>query len=609
MTDKRAGLVVFEPQGRRAEADPEANVLVLAQRVGLDIESACGGQGLCGRCRIKVEAELPPPGVEEIEALGSAVDFRLACQVVAPAGATVWIPPESTRQKQVILTAGREIEFELDPAVKSYQIQVAPPRLKSIIADRERLLNALVPVVESASRVATPLSVLRRLRRVMPQGEGRVSAVLRYDWELLDLRGPDGPGPLGLAVDLGTTTVVAYLLDLTGGRTLAVTADTNPQMVHGEDVISRISFADRERDGQKILAQEAAECIDRLARAACREAGVEPRDVYELLVVGNTAMHHLLLGLDAAPLARTPYAPAASDSLEVKARDLTINLADEAVVHLLPVKAGFVGADTVAVALALEADEIDEPTLIVDLGTNGELILAAGGELTCCSTAAGPAFEGGHISGGMRAGPGAMERVTINPADLEPTLFVIEDKRPLGICGSGLVSLVAGLLRAGALLPRGGFNPKTKSDRLRQGPQGWEYVLAFEGQSGLGRDLVLTAKDVSELQLAKAAVAAGASILMEAMGLDRVSRVLLAGAFGNYLDPADACAIGLFPRVGPEMVQGVGNAAGTGAVMALLSVRQRERARRLAGRMHYIELAAHPDFSGRFTDGLIFPDP
>jgi uncharacterized 2Fe-2S/4Fe-4S cluster protein (DUF4445 family) len=606
MTDANDSFVVFEPHGRRVPADPEISVLELARGAGLDIESVCGGEGRCGQCRVRVQADLPPPGVDERAVLGPAVaeGFRLACRVIAPAGSRIWIPPESARGRPVILTTGVESDLEMDPAVRAFEIEVPPAELGRVVADRERVLDQTG--LAEAREVRFGLAQIKSLESRLTEGQGRLTAVIRYGRDLLDLR-PGWIGhPLGLAVDLGTTTVVATLVDLATGQTLAVQADANPQIAHGEDVISRISFAEKEADGRAVLAREATSCLNQLIRNACREAGVEPGLIFEAVVVGNTAMHHLLLGLNATPLARTPYVPAVSEALDVTATELGLNLAPGAMVHLLPVKAGFVGADSVAVALAVGADSIDEPTLIVDLGTNGELILVHEGRLWCCSTAAGPAFEGGHVSGGMRAARGAVDRVRLDERDLTPELSVIGRTAPVGLCGSGLVSLAAELIRVGAVKPAGGFSDKLNNPRLRRGGRGGEFLLVTAAESGSGRDLVLTAKDISELQLAKAAVAAGARILLDQAGLDVPSRVILAGAFGNYLDPADACVIGLFPGVDPETVQGVGNAAAVGAVMALLSVRQRRRARDLARKMRYIELAAHPEFADRFTDALRF---
>jgi uncharacterized 2Fe-2S/4Fe-4S cluster protein (DUF4445 family) len=317
-------------------------------------------------------------------------------------------------------------------------------------------------------------------------------------------------------------------------------------------------------------------------------------------------MHHIFLGLNPANLAMAPYTPVASGGLTVRSEGLDLGLAPETRVYLPPVKAGFVGADAVAMAMALDADQADEPTLMVDLGTNGEIVLATRDRLLCCSTAAGPAFEGGHILWGMRGAPGAVDGVRLAPDDGAPELSVIGGLAPLGICGSGLVSLVSQLVAAGAVTPAGAFDPGFCSAWLREGPEGMEFVLAEARGTGTGSDLVLTHKDLSQLQLAKAAIHAGISLMMDELGVSRISRVLLAGAFGNYMNPTDACGIRMLPGVTADRVTAVGNAAGAGAVMALVSRAQRTRARALVDRMAYLELAIHPQFKEAYLDGMAF---
>jgi len=600
--------VVFQPQGRSAPADGQANLLEMARSLDLGLESPCGGKGLCGRCRVRV-AEAPPAGDEERQLLGPAVDdgWRLACRTRLPLGGRVWVPEESLRRRQVILTAGAEIQVDLDPAVVRLALAVPPPELEEVVADRERLLEALARVLGPGER-ELPLPVLRQLAPALLADQGQVEALVWRGRRVLEVAPSPSRPLLGLAVDLGTTTVVAYLCDLSDGRVLAVKAAMNPQVAQGDDVISRIGHAAQGPEQLGDLARAAADRVAELAAQACAEAGHSPERVLECTLVGNTAMHHLFLGLDPGGLALAPYAPAVSSALDLPAASLGLGLHPQANLHLLPVKAGFVGADTVAVALAVGADRLDEPTLILDLGTNGEMILAAGGRLVCCSTAAGPAFEGGHIGQGMRGAPGAVDKVVIDPRTLEPTLTVIGGLRPLGLCGSGLISAVAELLRAGLVLPHGGFDPDVQHPRLRQGDQGLEYVLAWARETGSGRDLALTSRDLSEVQLAKGAVAAGVRLMLERLGLPRPQRVLLAGAFGNYLDPAAALAIGLFPALPLERIAGVGNAAGSGAILALLNQTQRRRAQALAAAMEYLELAACPGFQDCFVEGMQFPE-
>ncbi|MFZ5584949.1 MAG: ASKHA domain-containing protein [Thermodesulfobacteriota bacterium] len=601
--------IVFQPMGRRAQARPGQTLLQAAQDLDLGLEATCGGKGLCGRCRVR-PSHPAPATPEELRLLGPAVaeGWRLACRTSLPQGGPVWVPPDSLRRHQVILTAGAELDVELEPAVRQHQVEVPAPELDHIVAGRERLAAALAPIT-GRPEPDLPLAVLRSLPAALAAAQGRVAAALWQDRRLLEVSPDPAPPVLGLAVDLGTTTVVAYLCDLADGRVLAVKAAMNPQVAAGDDVISRIAQAGLGAEALASLGGQAVECVNALTAAACREAGFESGRILECVLVGNTAMHHLFLGLDPAGLASAPYAPVAGAALDIPAAELGLGFHSLANLHVLPVKAGFVGADTVAVALAVAADRVSEPTLILDLGTNGEMILAAPGRMLCCSTAAGPAFEGGHIGQGMRGAPGAVDQVRLDPASLEPTLSVIGGGRPLGLCGSGIVSAVAALVAAGLIPPSGGFDPDRDHPRLRQGQEGLEFVLAWAAETAHGRDLCLSAKDLAEVQLAKGAVAAGVRIMLDRLGLEKPARVLLAGAFGNYLDPAAALAIGLFPDVGLMNVRGVGNAAGGGAILALLNRGQRARAKAIAQAMEYLELAALPEFPEAFVEGMFFPEP
>ncbi len=613
MSRHRDQAIVFQPMGRRAAPAAGLSLLEQAQACGVMLESTCGGKGVCGKCKVRLQGPANPASEQEAKHLGDelAQGFRLACQAEVDGPAEVWVPESSRKRQQVILTYGAAAELSCDPPVQAVEIELPEVSLGRVTGLGDRIQEALERQLGDSERGGwdLPWPVLRTLGPEAGHGRARLEAVVHCRGRVLEVSPPGGAACLGLAVDLGTTTMVAYLHDLRTGRRLATQAAMNPQVSHGEDVISRISLCESHPEGLEQLAHQVRAGLSELARAACRQAGQDPSRIFEWVLVGNTAMHHIFLGLPPGPLARPPYAPMIAGAWLVPGRRLGLAGAGRAELYTLPVKAGFVGADTVAAALACGADRVEEPTLIVDLGTNGELVLATRQAMLCCSTAAGPAFEGGHITWGMRAAPGAVQRVIISPGDLEPELQVIGDVAPVGICGSGLVSLVSQLVAAGAVTESGGFDPARLGPRLRPGPQGLEYVLAFASDGGLERDLVLTHGDLAELQLAKAAIHAGVSIMIDELGVEAIARVKLAGAFGNYLDPAEACGIGLLPGVTPEMVQPVGNAAGDGAVMALLSRGERRRARRIAAELRYLELAAHPRFNQQYVAGMLFPAP
>ncbi len=604
-------VITFQPTGRRTPGQAGQNLLEAARAAGVGLEAACGGKGLCGKCLVRPEAEASPLTSPEKALLKEQIDqgLRLACQVELPQGGVVWIPQQSRLHQQVILTSGRVGGIELDPAVSLYSINLPGPEMDKPEAARERLFAELARKtgVELEGGFLLPVSLLRRLPDLLSQKNGPVSLALRQEREVVALRPEKGARALGLAVDLGTTTIVAYLSDLVDGRLLAVSATMNPQVPFGDDVISRISRCSEDPQALTDMSLAAVQCLNSLARDACKQAGAEPADILECVMVGNSAMHHIFLELSPASLATAPYAPLVRGAVECKARELGLELAPEAWLHWLPLKAGFVGADIIAAALAMESECLDEPTLLLDLGTNGEMVLFARGEMLACSTAAGPALEGGHIVHGMRGAPGAVAKARLSGHGRPLQLEVIGNLRPIGFCGSGLVSLLCCLLEAEMLMPSGGFDLHKAGPYLREGPDGWEFIVADRQLTGIGRELVLTSADVAEVQLAKAAIRAGAEVLMSEMGVKRLSRVLLAGAFGNYLDPREAQSLGMFPSVETSNIQGVGNAAGVGSVMALLSLGQRRRAADLAKRMGYVELSGHKLFQDLFVDNMAFP--
>ncbi|MBC8442472.1 MAG: DUF4445 domain-containing protein [Deltaproteobacteria bacterium] len=596
--------VIFQPTGRRVAANPEKTILDLALEVGVGIESACGGKGRCGKCRVRPEGPASEPSVQEKDLLSRGNDQdRLACQTRLLQGGTVWLQEPARSQKPVILTTGPPIELQMDPMLRSHELKLSPPSLADPKALQDLLLEKLG---EGGDVYDLPLSILQDLPKLFKDKKGCFTVVTRQGNQILDIAPGHEIPVLGLAVDLGTTTIVAYLFDLKNGLPLAVEAQMNPQISYGDDVISRIGYCMGNPQRMSVLSSQIRACIDTLAAKACKTVNVSPRRIMDCVMVGNTAMHHIFLGFDPVFLSQAPYMPVTKHGIDIKARDTGLAFAKEARLYWLPVKAGFVGADTVSVALAVHADEVTQPTLILDLGTNGEMILAVPGYMVCCSTAAGPAFEGGHIVYGMRAGPGAIEAVEVDSESLTCKLTVIGGGKPLGLCGSGLVSLISQLAALGVITSGGSFNPRMMGSYLRSSPDGLEYVVAFADQCGFDHDLVLTSQDVSEIQLAKGAIRAGVEIMMQELGITKLGEVLLAGAFGNYLDPQNAQQLGLFPQPEQNRILGVGNAAGTGSIMALISSKERKHADFLSLNMHYLELTTHPDFQELFVDWMAF---
>jgi uncharacterized 2Fe-2S/4Fe-4S cluster protein (DUF4445 family) len=593
--------ITFQPLGRKGRVPWGVTLLEAARQLGVGLSGVCGGVGVCGTCRVMVppdsHAALSPPTpteAEHLEETALAAGARLACQAQALADLQILIPPESLTASQRTQVEGRQTPVVPDPAAVAYDVALDPASLEDLRSDATRLREGL------GQPVRFDLEVLRTAPARLREWEWRARAAVRDDRVAALL--PPGTPILGLALDLGTTKLAGYLMDLETGETLASAGEMNPQLAYGEDVMARITYALQEPEGRRRLQRAAAEGIRDLLGQLCDEVGVDPVQVVEATVVGNTAMHHLFLGLPTESLGLAPYVAVESDPLDVLAREVGLNLAPGGMVHLLANVAGFVGADHVAALLATRMDVVDRPTLLLDIGTNTEICLAVNGRLLSCSTASGPAFEGAHIRFGMRAAPGAIERVRL----IEGRVLweTVEDRPPVGICGSGILDTVAELRRAGVLNERGGM---VEVEGVRRAEHGPEFVLVPADASGLGREITVSRKDVSEVQLAKAAIATGWKVLLQETGMQEedVAQVIVAGAFGTYIDVERAVAIGMLPAIPAGQFAQVGNVAGTGARMALASRAERERAARIARQVEYVELTIHPGFQKRFTRELI----
>ncbi len=582
-----------------------------AKDLGVDLTTICGGMGLCGKCKVVVregEELLSPPSSREeryLEPGELSAGFRLACQAKfsGRGRVVVEVPEQSRSGRQRLLTEGRRVEVEINPPAQVAVLELPKPNLSDPRAHFERLLSELQGT--EGSRV--DLHVLRRLPQVVSEGTWTVTAVWHADLGLLDVRPGRDERLYGFAVDVGTTKLAGYLVDLRDGEVVAVSSSPNPQIPFGEDVIARIAYA-RSEEGLRELHEAIIDGINGLIRDACEAAGVDRRLVVELVVAGNTLMHHLFLGLPPRDLAEAPYTPVVSSPLDIRARDLGVEILPSGNVHTLPNVAGFVGADAVADVLSAGIHLSSELSFMIDVGTNTEIVIGNSEEMHAVSCASGPAFEGAHIKFGMRATSGAIERVWIDPSTLNVKYSVVDGVSPKGICGSGIVDALAEMLRAGVIDTTGRML-KRDHERIRRGPDGVEFVLAFADETAIGKDIVITQRDVRELQKAKAAMHTGASILMDEMGVsvEDVERVFMAGAFGLYIDPVSAKRIGMLPDFPLERITQVGNAAGVGARLALLSADKRRECREIARKIRYYELAAHPKFQQEFMASMYLP--
>jgi len=599
MMEKSTCEVILQPIGKHIRIPVGTTLLDAARQAGVELVAICGGEGVCGTCRVcPVSGPVSPPSLTEQAELTPAdlsAGMRLACETEVLGDVKVDIPPESFTTPQRLQVEGQEAPPELAPAVAALDVDAPPPSLDDLRSDLTRLREALPD-----PDIHTGLPVLATISETLRRNNWRVRLALRGD-ELVAIL-PPGEGLYGLAVDVGTTKLAAYLVNLENGDTVAKSGAMNPQIAYGEDVISRINHANQHANGAKTLQGRLVETLNGLVDELCAQAGVTPGQVVEAVIVGNTAMHHLFAGLPVKQLGESPYVAAVSDAMEIPSAELGLCLAPGAVIYLPPNVAGYVGADHVSMLLGADLQETAKTTIALDIGTNTEISLFHGRKHWSCSCASGPAFEGAHISDGMRAAPGAVERVRIDGEAVQ--VHTIGEQPAIGICGSGILDAVAGLVKAGLVDKRGAL--KGEHPRLVPDDKNSAFILVPAAQSGTGRDVHVTRQDVNEIQLAKGAIRAGLEILLVEAGIEarEIQQFIVAGAFGTYLDLDSAIAIGMFPELPRERFQQVGNAAGSGAKRLLLSNRLRQVATEIAQAVQYVELAKHPDFMKVYVKAL-----
>ena len=603
--------VAFLPDTGSVTVAPGTALLEAAREAGLRLQSPCGGQGRCGKCLVQVPSGVDDPTPVEMRILSPAQlgdGWRLACQTRVVGDTVVTVPESSLAIEHRIMVEGAEREVLVEPNVRKVSLRLPAPSVEDPRADLHRVMEALGEGALPPSR----LEPLQDLPGILRAGGYQVTAVLAGGRLAAVEAGDTTEETYGLAVDVGTTTVVAYLCHLPTGAVIAVASDLNSQAQYGDDVISRIQAATGDPEDLRGLNRAVIAVINDLVARACHEAGVRPEAIYEIAVVGNTCMTHLLLGVPPAGLGTVPFVPSFRSAQTVRATDLGIDINPHGSVYVAPNIGSFVGADTVGVMLASELDRGDGLRIAVDIGTNGEIVVASGGELYACSTAAGPAFEGAKISCGMRASHGAIDAFCI---DDDVDCHVIGEVRPRGLCGSGLVDVIAELVRVGAVAETGRMLrreeasalPEKVRERLSENEDGMEFVLARADEAYAGEPITLTARDVRETQLAKAAIYGGIELMLHQVGAEPgdVEQLLLAGAFGNYIRRESALAIGLIPSVAAERIASIGNAAGVGARLMLCSLSERRRAQEIARSTRHVELSEREGFYDRFADAMM----
>ena len=640
--DTEANLV-FQPSGRVGRVATGVSILDAARSLGEEMETPCGGLQACGKCKVRVahghypqwEVESRPEHagprniIEEEMLTAEELDngYRLACLAAVQGDLVIHIPDESRRGRQVISKQPRQKRFPVKPAIRAFRLTVSPPDLNDPLADWERVTRALASQGDLAG-TEWDLAALRDLPGVLRRGKGRVCLDVRMGREVIRVRRDDQRRLLGLALDLGSTAMAVYLCDLTSGEVLATASDMNPQCRYGDDVVARISYHQMNPGGLDDMRLAVVQTVNELTNqvlstlnANTAGEGLVREDILDMTLCGNAVMQQIILGIDPEPLGAIPFAPVRRRAMTVKARDIGIQICPGASVMVMPMPAGYVGGDCVAALAGQLAAMQDGPSLLVDIGTNGEVVLAHQGRLWCTSCATGPALEGAQITFGMRAAQGAIEGVRIDPETLEVDYKLIG--HPLwrsqsttsamgvrGICGSGIIDATAQLYLSG-LIGANGAMPKTSpSARLAINPDTGmpEFVLAWAEETDLGRNLTISQKDVRQIQLAKAALYTGCHYLLQRLGGDGdLQAVRIAGSFGAHIDHAMAMVLGMFPPVAPERIISVGNAAGEGACAALLNVDIRKQCDRLADEMRYLELTLEPDFAKQLAQATLLP--
>lgn len=643
MSDAANPLVIFTPSGKRGRVAVGTPVLAAARQLGVDLDSVCGGRGICSKCQVSpgvgafpkhgvtVTAEALSP-FNEVEARydrirGLAAGRRLGCQARVMGDVVIDVPPESQLHRQVIRKSATEREMVMDPAVRLRFVTVVEPDLHDPTGDFQRL-SAALRAEWGVEGLQADLPVLAKLQPILREGKWQVTAAVwddgRHAPRLLDL----WPGfredpPLGLAIDLGSTTIAGHLVDLTDGRVLASSGLMNPQIRFGEDLMSRVSYAMMNAGGAAEMTAAVRGGLAQLSRALAAEGGVGVDDILEAVIVCNPVMHHLMLGIDPVELGQAPFAPATSDALGLAAADLGLGINPAARAYVLPIIAGHVGADAAAVVLSEQPQQSDELMLAVDVGTNAEIILGDRSRVLACSSPTGPAFEGAQISSGQRAAPGAIERVRIDPATGEPRFRVIgvepwsdepgftdavQATGITGICGSGIIEAVAEMRMAGLVDPGGLIGSAEQTGTARCVPQGRTHsYLLHDGSAAGGPVIHVTQGDIRAIQLAKSALYAGARLLMDEMGVERVGKIVLAGAFGAHISPLHALVLGMIPDCDPARVVSAGNAAGTGARIALCNRAARVEIEEEVRRITRVETAIAPRFQEHFVAANAIP--
>ena len=625
----------IEPISRRLFYTEDETFYELLSNSGIRIRSLCGGKGTCGKCKILIQEGnnfLNHPTNAEMKYLTQSEireNWRLACQcriektqiqsvkTHRPPQLRIFLPKDIIGEDFKILTSGKSKNINLNPNVRKIFVEITKPNLENPVPDIERILLSLSSIKDKKgifSDASFEIDTIRKIPLALREDQHRISLTLYNNKQFIDCEaGNKTEDCFGIAFDIGTTTLVGYLVNLHNGTIYSIASALNPQTAYGEDVISRIAYTKDNPEGLVKLNSILMESLNSIIKETCTNAKVSASQIYEATIVGNSVMHHLFLNINPTYIGLSPYVPALKSDLNIKAKDVNLKISKSGYVYILPVIAGFVGADTMGVIISSEIDKEQELTLAIDVGTNGELVIGNKDILFTGSCAAGSALEGAHIQHGMRAAAGAIDTLKIDPNDFSVEYTTINNKEPIGICGSGIIDAAAEMLRAKLLTRSGNFNKEfIDHERIVKEEKNVKFILVNKDDTPIKRHITISQSDVRELQMAKGAFLSGARLILN--HLNRVNnsnleikQILLAGAFGNYINKSNAKFIGMIPDIPDEKLFQIGNAAGIGAQDCLLNVDLRKKARKLQEKIQYVEIAVEKDFQKEFASAMYFP--
>jgi len=625
----------FEPISRRLYYVKDENIYQLLINSGIRVRSLCGGLGTCGKCKIMVQKGnkyLNPPTDSEKTLLTPTEineNWRLACQcrieenqiplleTLQPPQIRIFLPQEILVEDFKILTSGLNKGVNLNPNIKKLFVEVNKPNLDDPVPDLERVLISLSSkngIIKDTNTLLLEFEALKKLPNILREENHSITITLYDNNKIIDFEaGKKVDVNYGIAFDIGTTTLVGYLINLNDGKVYSVASALNPQTAYGEDVITRITYVKDNEDGLLKLSSAVVDALNDIIKKTCAKAKIKPSDIREATVVGNSVMHHIFLNINPTYIGLSPYVPAVKRGLNLNSKDINLKISKGGKVYVLPLIAGFVGADTIGVILSSEIDKESELTLAIDVGTNGEIIVGNKDILATASCAAGSALEGAHVKDGMRAAAGAIDTIKINPDDLTVEYTTINNKKPIGICGSGLIDAVAEMLKAKILTRSGGFNKQfIDHERIIKNDKNFEFIIVKKNETSIKRDITISQNDVRELQMAKAAFFSGAQLILNHINRTKntnleIKQIFLAGAFGNYINKNNVKFIGMIPDISDEKIYQIGNAAGMGAQNCLLNANLRKKASKLLKKINYVEIAIEKDFQRQYAEAMYFP--